>query len=417
MARLLENWLTAYAVYTEISEAPLTFDFWTGVGTIAGALQRRVYIDEIKFKLFPNFYIIFVAPPGIATKSTTTGVGMRLLRKINGVHMGPVSMTWQGLVKGLENSRQLIPLNDPTITDPLAMEYLAQSVITCEVSELGTFLDMRDGSLISVLIDLWDGKEINWERWLATKEDTSIENPLINIIGATTPAWLEENFNNSTIGGGLTSRIIFVYGDAKRRVIPFISDLVEKNQNKDLEEALVHDLDEIGQLKGPLSITREARNFVGEWYNNHWSEEGIKRETHLKDPRFEGYCARKFAHLMKLATVLSVADSNNLIIALKHVQSALAVLVGLEGKMLGVFSNMGKVVSSKHMDTLTSILRSRGKVEKFELWRACLNSMNLKEFAEAAEGLKDAGLLYIQNANGTYYYCYRYSDIKEQELA
>ena len=75
MARRLKNWIKSYADFTEVSEAPLTFDFWTGLSTISGALQRKVYIDEVKFKLFPNMYVFFVAPPGVATKSTTVGVG------------------------------------------------------------------------------------------------------------------------------------------------------------------------------------------------------------------------------------------------------------------------------------------------------------------------------------------------------
>jgi len=408
VARRLENWLTAYSLYTEISEAPLTFDFWTGIGTIAGALQRQVFIDEIKFKIYPNFYIIFVAPPGIATKSTTTGVGMKLLKKIDSVRMGPASMTWQGLTRGLQEAHQLIPMSDPKTTDPLAMEYISQSVVTCEVSELGTFLDMRDGALLSVLIDLWDGKDVSWERWLSTQDNTNIENPLINIIGATTPNWLEENFNNNTIEGGLTSRIIFVYGDAKRRIIPFISDLVDPGANTDLENALVHDLKEISKLKGKFNITREARNFVGDWYYKHWSDDGAEREVHLKDPKFAGYCARKFAHLMKLSSILSVAESDSLVIELKHVQTAFAILVGLEGNMLSVFSTMGKVISSKHMDVISAVLRTRRKVEKFSLWRTCMNSMNLKEFAEAIDGLVEAGYVIIRNEGGTYYYCYHF---------
>lgn len=396
MARMLNNWLTSYSEYTEVSEAPYTFDFWTGVATIGGALRRQVFIDEIKFKVYPNFYTFFVAPPGVATKSTTVGVGMRLLRQVDGVTMGPTSMTWQGLTKGLQDARQLIPLTDPNTTDPLAMEYLSQSAITCEVSELGTFLDMRNGELISVLIDLWDGKDVPWERWLSTKENTKIENPLISIIGATTPTWLEENFGEGTIGGGLTSRIVFVYGDEKRRYIPYISDLVEPQGNADLEKALVNDLREIAKLKGKFTITRDARNYVGEWYQKHWTEP----EKHIDDPRFAGYRARKFVHLHKLAMVLSIAESDSLEITLNHILQAFYFLTGIEGSMLQVLNNIGKVVSSKHMDIVSAVLRVRGKAEKPVLWRSCLNSMSAKEFSEAVDGLIQAGYAKVRNEAG-----------------
>lgn len=397
MVRKLENWLKSYAEYTDISEAPLSFDFWTGVATVGGALRRQVYIDEIKFKLFPNFYIFFVAPPGVATKSTTVSVGMRLLRQVDGVHMGPASMTWQGLTKGLQDAQQLIPLSDPNITDPLAMEYLPQSAIACEVSELGTFLDMRNGELISVLIDLWDGRDVSWERWLSTKENTKIENPLISIIGSTTPTWLEENFGESAVGGGLTSRIVFVYGEAKRRFIPYISDLTEQEQMGVLEKDLVHDLREIARLKGKFTITRHARNIVGEWYQNHWTEP----DGHIADPRFAGYRARKFAHIHKLAMALSVSEREDLVIDETHIVTAFASLFGVEGDMLKVLNNIGKVISSKHMDILTAMLRIRGSCSKEELWRVCLNSMNIKEFSEALDGLIQAGYAAIKAQEGT----------------
>ena len=51
---------------------------WVGVSTIAGALRRKVWIDQAYFKWYPNFYIILVAPPGIVAKSTTASLGMRL---------------------------------------------------------------------------------------------------------------------------------------------------------------------------------------------------------------------------------------------------------------------------------------------------------------------------------------------------
>lgn len=399
---MLDNWLSAYSKFTDVSEAPLTFDFWTGVATIAGALRRQVYIDEIKFKLFPNFYVFFVAPPGVATKTTTVSVGMRILRQVDGVTMGPSSMTWQGLAKGMQKAMQLVPISDPNTTDPMAMEYLSQSAITCEVSELGTFLDMRDGELIALLIDMWDGKEVPFERWLSTQSDTKIENPLINIIGATTPSWLEENFGETAIGGGLTSRIVFVHAEEKRRFIPYISDLVEDEQNKKLESDLVHDLREIAKLKGKFTITREARNAVGAWYVQHWT----KAEEHISDPRFAGYRARKFAHLHKLAMVLSIAESDNLEINLNHMQVAFSCLFGVEGSMLQVLNSIGKVVSSKHMDVVLAILRVRRKSERFTLWRTCLNSMSAKEFAEALDGLVQAGYAVIRNEGGAYFIYY-----------
>ena len=47
-----------------------------------------------------------------------------------------------------------------------------------------------------------------------------VVNPWINIIACTTPAWIAGNFPEYMIGGGFTSRCVFVYADAKERFVP-----------------------------------------------------------------------------------------------------------------------------------------------------------------------------------------------------
>ncbi len=407
---MLRNWIASYAEYTEVSEAPLTFDFWTGLSTIAGALQRKVYIDEVKFKLYPNMYVFFVAPPGVATKSTTVGVGMKMLRDVDGVIMGPSTMTWQGLTKGLADAQQSYPVSPPEIIDPLAIEYATQSAIICEVSELGTFLNMQDDGLISMLIDLWDGRDVPWERWLSTKDNLKIINPLISMVGATTPAWMERHFDEIAIGNGLTSRVVFVYGETKRRFIPYISDLVESEQAKVLQDALVHDLREIAKLKGKFEITREAKNLVGEWYEKHWTSP----EDHLSDPRFAGYRARKFAHLHKVAMCLSAGKGDSLVIDYEDIAQSFAILSGVEGDMLKVLNTIGKVQSSRQMDAVASILAVGGRMDRNTLWRKCMNSISPKEFSEALDGLSNAGMIKIVNEGGVLWF--RYIDIAPEAI-
>jgi len=400
MPRELENWIQSYAEYTEVSEAPLTFDFWTGLSAISGALQRKVYIDEVKFKLYPNMYVFFVAPPGVATKSTTVGVGMKMLRECDNVIMGPSTMTWQGLTKGLSDAQQSYPVSSPDVIDPLAIEYATQSAILCEVSELGTFLNMQDDGLVSMLIDLWDGRDVPWERWLSTKENLKILNPLIGMVGATTPAWMERHFDAIAIGNGLTSRIVFVYGESKRKFIPYISDLVESEKEKSLNQALIHDLREIANLKGKFTIDRDAKNLVGAWYEQHWTEP----EKHLQDPRFAGYRARKFAHLHKVAMCLSASKGDSLTITYDDMAFAFSVLSGVEADMLRVLNTIGKVQSSRQMDEVAALLAVKGPMRRDKLWKSVMTSMSPKEFHEAIDGLVNAGMMKVVNDGGTLYH-------------
>ena len=213
--RRLTNWLAAYAEHTAISEAPPEFHLWTGVSVIAGALRRRVWVDMKTFQWTPNFYIIMVAPPGVATKSTTMKIGYSILQDVPGVKLGPSSITWQGLLKSFEEAQ--VAVVDPGVSDPKdpMAERHPMSCVSCGVSELGVFLRPKDEELTAFLTDMWDGQKGSWERKLSTKEVPRIENPWLNVVGCTTPSWFSDGFDVSMIHGGLTSRCIFIWANKK----------------------------------------------------------------------------------------------------------------------------------------------------------------------------------------------------------
>jgi hypothetical protein len=233
MARLLQNWLKSYCQYTSASEAPLDFHFWVGVSTVAGALRRQVWIDQLLFKWVPNFYIIFVGPPGIVTKSTTLSIGYALLSKVPGVHFGPDSVTWHGLGKKFETAFEYKVYKNGGVDMKIPM-----SPLTCSISELGTFLRPDDKGLVSFLTDIWDGKDRPFSHATKDSGEITIENPWLNVIGATTPTWMANNFPPSLLSEGIGSRVVFVYGDTKRHLTAYPSRSIPVNDYRDQESNL-----------------------------------------------------------------------------------------------------------------------------------------------------------------------------------
>lgn len=211
MTRKLQNWLKSYGVYTGNLESPTDFHFWTGVSTLAGALRRKVWIDMKLFQWTPNFFIILVGPPGVAAKSTSISAGMSFLTKIPSIKFGPESMTWQALAKDLEEAIEYVKYTKPDGSEGITK----MSCLTVAISELGTFLRMDDEQLMSFLIRMWDGQNDIFRHRTKQSGNVEVENPWLNFIGATTPSWLQENFPEGMVGGGLTSRMVFVYGDKK----------------------------------------------------------------------------------------------------------------------------------------------------------------------------------------------------------
>jgi hypothetical protein len=379
-------------LFTADSESPDDFHFWTGVATIAGALRRRVWLDMRKFQWTPNFYIVLVGPPGIANKSTSIRTGIRLLEQVPGIRFGPASLTWQALADSLSDAVEHMKSIGPAGEDV----FTPMSCLTISISELGTFLKLEDPALSDVLVDLWDGQLTMWGHKTRTAGAVEIKNPWLNIIGCTTPAWLRANFPEHMIGGGLTSRIVFVYGDKKRFLVPYPDEIIPDKKYADMQLALVHDLTEIATMQGPLTLAPEARKWGHDWYTKHWAA----LPPHLASDRYGGYIARKQTHIHKLAIICSVSRSNGMVITVEHLQEAEALLNSVEPHMQRVFESVGMVDEARRVREIVSFIQAHGWKSSDDLWRYVQKVMSLRDYQEALQAAIRGGYLTVTTKNG-----------------
>lgn len=397
MPRKLENWIKTYMAYSGHSEAPDKFHFWTAVSCIGGALRRRVWIDQGYFQWTPNFYIIFVAPPGIVSKSTTLGIGMKLLRQVDGVHFGPDAVTWQALTQALAESTEAVLMPDEL--------FHPMSCITIASSEFGTFLNPNDREMVDVLVSLWDGQLGVWEKRTKTQGSDKIENPWINIAACTTPAWIAGNFPDYLIGGGFTSRCVWVFAEQKRRLVAYPSAHLPP-EFRQLEVELVHDLECISQLCGEFRLSPAATKLGIEWYEAHYT----KRNRSLDNDRFAGYLARKQTHIHKLAMVLSAAEKDDLIITKENLEAATQIVTSLEADMPRVFDNIGLQGQTKHTHDLRGIIKAYKKISKTQLLRIVFQFMSGEEFEKSIQDLIRANYVRAYTANNQVYYAYVFAE-------
>lgn len=387
MARNFKNWIEAYVQHTRYSESPDNFHFWTGVATVAGALRRRVWIDQRIFQWTPNFYIILVGPPGVAAKSTSIRQGLSLLEKVPGINFGPQSMTWQALAQDLEKVKEGVEING---------EIEVMSCVTISISELGTFLKADDDSLISTLIAMWDGQKETFIHSTKTQGSTEIRNPWINLIGCTTPSWIRSNVPTSMIGGGLTSRIIFVYGEQKRQLVAYPGSLVPSETFMKERDLLIEDLQKIAEIKGEYQLTPEALDWGVAWYEDL----NTNRPQHMNSERFDGYIARKQTHVHKLAMVFAAARRDELFITKEDLEEAAIMITDIEFDMLKVFNSIGVTPTVQNSLEILNLVKNAKVMEYSHLWKIMSRTMPLKEFTEAIKGLHQSNELRLFDQNG-----------------
>ena len=400
MPRRLKDWLKSYIEYTSLSESPDVFHFWVGVSTIAGALRRRVWIDQRYFEWTPNFYIILVAPPGVVSKSTTIGIGHSLLREIDDIKFGPDSGTWQAIGGALEEAIEMVPVTANDFEGP----FEEMSCITCAPGELGTFIDFADRKLIDTLTSLWDGQRGVFEHKTRTAGNIEIKNPWINLISATTPAWLRKNVPEESIGGGFASRVVFVFGDKKRHLTAYPGLAGDIDKFQQLKSDLIHDLREISNMFGTMELNKKAVEWGEEWYAKHWQS----RPLHMASDRYDGYLARKQTHMHKLAMVISASQSDEKVISVEHLQTAELITSSTEHDMIKVFESIGIAPMSKLMMEIIKFLhtyKTQGlSCTQTVLLRHCYQIMSQKDFEEAINAAIKAGYIKIKQIHDRIFY-------------
>jgi hypothetical protein len=381
VARNHADWLAAYIDYASYTEAPRRMHFWCGVAAVAGALRRRVWIDQAYFKWHTNSYIILVAPPGIVSKSTTANVAMRLLRQVPGVKFGPDVVTWQALVGAFAEAQEAFELGG--VWHPM-------SAITIESSEFGNLLNPQDKDMVDLLVNLWDGKQGAFEKRTKMSGNDTVINPWINLIACTTPAWIAGNFPEYMIGGGFTSRCLFVYADEKEKYVAYPGLIVPDNQAA-VELSLVQDLEHISMtLCGEYRMTADAVKWGELWYRRHYAAKPFGME----DDRFGGYLARKQTHIHKLAMILSASKRDALTITDEDLILANDMVSDLEREMPKVFSKIGRSDMSVQTERLLGIITSRGPMPQAQAYKSVHSYFpSAKEFADVLEGMTKAGLV------------------------
>ena len=192
-------------------------------------------------------------------------------------------------------------------------------------------------------------------------------------------AWLDcRLLPEYLIGGGFTSRCVFVYAEKKRRLVAYPGRIIP-DEFKELQSYLVHDLEQISIIRGPYSMTDSAVAYGEQWYQEH----NDKRPKQLDNERFGGYLARKQTHIHKLAMLLAASKSDERVLLPEHLEEAAGHVTLLEEDMPRVFNFIGVEGAAKHSMEVLSIIRTYGKIKQVDLFAHVFRVMSYREFEEA----------------------------------
>lgn len=381
--RLKDGVLQAFCLFTEDTEVPAAFAVWSGMITIAAALGRDCFIDYGYYTLYPNMYIVLIGPSAVAKKSTPIKFAMRMIKQVKPpVNILSQKMTPEALISALSG---LDAKEGDTMIVPSA-------VGVALISELATLVNKGSfkSGMIDVLTDLYDAEDFEYRTKARGIE--YVRNPCLSIIGGVTPIGIKECIPFVSIGGGFTSRIVFVFSKGSGRLVP---RPYRSQENKKRMDDICHDLSEIAKMRGPFALTDEA----GKVYDAEYID-FRKHSPLIEDENLGGYIGRRADILMKVSMLVSASSSDDRLITDRCMSTALGILRRTESYM----PNVLKVITSNEVgDIFEQIIRyiTRHKiVSKAEITRQFRHKMTAMELDSMMRTLEQAEIVQCEVESG-----------------
>lgn len=322
MPRKFSSFIDGFLRYTEGRGSPAIYCKWTAIFLVSAALERKAWITTAKGVLYANQYIFLIGPAGVG-KSLCTAISYELLSTIrtpeSPIHVAPTSVTKASLADALNKAeRRIVKLNEnPPITAFNSLQIIA--------NELGVFLPAWDGDFMSTLTDLWDNGRYHETR-RTSKIEINIPKAQLNLLSATTPAYLNSLLPEGAWEFGFMSRVINVYSGETE----YTDIFAELDSDGGSYKNLSLDLTDIYNIWGEFAITDEVKEAI-----NIWARQGFHpRPDH---PKLTNYNTRRLAHLLKLCIIACAASSSDRQITLDHYAEALDWLVEVESYMPDIF--------------------------------------------------------------------------------
>lgn len=373
------NWLDSYLRLMENTEPARLFDKWVGYSVIASALRRKVSLQLGRLVYYPNIYVVLVAEPGVARKTQAIKYGVNFLNTIPDIRLSADSSTKEAMTDDVESSGM-----DELLVDGTTLRHSSLNIIS---KEFESFLGQKKENtrMLTALTDLFDCPD-DWSSRTKHSGSNKIINPWVNLLAATTPDSLANSLPASAVGGGLTSRIMFIWADKKKKSVA-IPAMTEEELK--IKEMLEKDLYRISRLSGNYTMTAECMKKWIAWYDRFDEDESGDRVC--PDKSFSGWYSRKPTYIIKISILRAAAESSKLVIEWKHIEKAIEEIREVEYLMGNAFKAIGKSEISGEVDTVLQIIRNAGKISEKELMTKIWRDIDATKFINVSDTLIKTG--------------------------
>lgn len=365
------GFLASYIPYCcDCTDAPEIFHLGVGLSIVGTALGNKVKFRSYGHQeLFPNLWIVLVAPSGFMRKTTALNLGKKLLRRAVGKSILSDDWTPEKLYDLLkdEPSRILMASEFTGLLQRLDRQYM---------------LGSRE-----LLTELYDG-DLTYEVERKGSGKVRVENVALSLLGATTMEWLNERVRGRDLAGGFLARFLFLPGEERGPRVERIPDVTVSVQN-----SLAAHLVEVAEMRGYADFSQVQQGFSDWLY-----EYERKMEKSGMADRLGGMYSRTGTTTLKLAVIFQASlQPNELTISPEAMDKAQRFVTYIHRQTAMVAGGFADSWDEKQQYRVLKFLKERGgRVVREELYRYM--QINSRKLDGVMVTLREQGRVEISQA-------------------
>jgi hypothetical protein len=285
------GWLADYVKFTDGMEACTRFNFFSACCVLGAAINNKAWIQRgdatLLPKLFPNVWVILLAPPGRGHKTSTINMACNCLTEArDDVRILADKLTPELLVKSLAapSGKEIIRIGP------------RDAVGLIKAPELSVFFGKQNYNvgLVSLITDLYDYRE-KWSAGTIARGIEFLRNVCISVIGGSTPQWLQNMLPQDAFTGGFMSRYVIVEMPPN-----YFKKVAEPETPDDITWVdLVQQLKEISMIEGELNWGVDGRKLWVEIY---------EQSLPTGEAQVDAYREREAEQILKIAMLITISN-------------------------------------------------------------------------------------------------------------
>jgi len=366
------SWLEDYETWAgKATDAPQIFHRWAAYMTAASVMGRRLGFKFGAFDVYPNLYVLLLAPSSSFRKTTV----LNLSKRVASATGMSASLSCDGSPEGF-----IEDLKD----HPHGTLYLSEMA-----SLLVAFEREYSSALKPLLTDLYDCPD-EYRRRLR-REEVNVLKPCLSIFGASVLDWILDRMRGEQFTGGFLARFVMVAANRKERTegFPPPLDIVEQNR-------LVARLKEAVDCTNRSTVST-AWATIPDSLKDEFRLWAKRFERHDRSPILSAFVTRLQVTALKLALIEEVTANGSMIIsadsfarAREAIEQAVRQIVTLEQEELSYGSDR----DGRDQRKVLHVVKAKGEMTWTNL--SNLSKLTKLRLNQAVDALREQKVLVVE---------------------